>query len=327
MKIVCFLSYSDKHPLVYVPMTNDSFCLFNMENIQFNYFFLVELQPSIRRLSVAAACQAPILSRPPSAIPAISCGRVQLVTSTSINQHRRLISSSKYLATASKSGNTIDDFRASEEKIEREFEAKHKDETSSSGQQTQSNKNAESDERIEGIRCRILDAALPFVITHGWSREAISAGAETCGLPGVVHGMFPNGGAELVHHFYTKCNRELVERLKTEADARSPDDPAPVPTEFIARAIKLRLQMIEPYAETWPKALAVMTLPQNVPTSLAQLLTLIDDICYYAGDRSVDVSIYLLIAIPCICMYIAPVYFICLFQLLFRLAGIRDVSG
>lgn len=186
---------------------------------------------------------------------------------------------------------SLDAFRATEEKIEREFEAKHKEDTSS-GPQSQGGENDKEEERIQQVRCRILDAALPFVQSQGWSREAISSGAEKCGYPGVVHGMFPNGGAELVHHFYMKCNSQLIEQLKSDADARPADQPAPVPTEFIANAIKLRLQMIEPYIETWPKALAVMTLPQNVPTSLAQLLTLIDDICYYAGDRSVDVSIF-----------------------------------
>ena len=48
--------------------------------------------------------------------------------------------------------------------------------------------------------------------------------------------------------------------------------------------------MIIPYISKWPQALAIMTLRPNVPPALANLLTLVDDICYYAGDRSVDVS-------------------------------------
>lgn len=48
--------------------------------------------------------------------------------------------------------------------------------------------------------------------------------------------------------------------------------------------------MTVPYLSKWPQALAIMSLPPNVPTSLASLLTMVDDICYYAGDRSVDVS-------------------------------------
>lgn len=193
----------------------------------------------------------------------------------------------------SKNSSSFDDFRANEQRIEREFESDQTNKKSTeSSQSTADNSQKEKEqEKIEAVRHRILDAALSHVSSLGWSREAISAGAENCGYPGIAHGMFPNGGADLIHHFYSKCNNQLIDQLKKEHEERTDDETPPVPTEFIARAIKLRLQMIDPYIDTWPKALAVMTLPQNVPTSLAQLLTLIDDICYYAGDRSVDVSI------------------------------------
>lgn len=36
--------------------------------------------------------------------------------------------------------------------------------------------------------------------------------------------------------------------------------------------------------------MALQTLPNNVPNCLATLLSLVDDICYHTGDRSVDVS-------------------------------------
>lgn len=213
-----------------------------------------------------------------------------------IVNNRALCTSSRSLAQQDNNSSnkinapeSVDSFRANEEQIEREFEAKHKEQGLSSSS-TQPPRNEAEEQRIQEIRDRILNAALAFVNKHSWSREAISLGAEECGYPGVAHGMFPNGGAELVHHFYTKCNRQLIEQLKREVNTRPTDQPAPVPTEFVARAIQLRLEMIVPFVETWPKALAVMTLPQNVPTSLAQLLTLVDDICYYSGDRSVDVS-------------------------------------
>lgn len=50
--------------------------------------------------------------------------------------------------------------------------------------------------------------------------------------------------------------------------------------------------MIIPYESKWTQAIAIMSMPQNVPATLANLMTLADDICYYAGDRSVDVSLY-----------------------------------
>lgn len=62
------------------------------------------------------------------------------------------------------------------------------------------------------------------------------------------------------------------------------------PPVFVRDALETRLRMVVPYLPVWPQALALMTLPPNVPTGLANLLTLVDDVCYYAGDRSVDVS-------------------------------------
>jgi len=173
---------------------------------------------------------------------------------------------------------TIEDFRTREEQREEEY----------SNQNTRSNDEEKKDDKIQEIRSKIMDAALPFVSHYGWSRETISKGAESIGYPGVVHGMFPKGGIELVHYFYLRCNQQLIEQLKSEMEKKKSHNPV----EFVTRAVQLRLQMIEPYSAHWPQALGLMSLPPNVPTSLAHLLTLVDDICYYAGDRSVDFGWY-----------------------------------
>lgn len=39
-------------------------------------------------------------------------------------------------------------------------------------------------------------------------------GAGSIGYPGVIHGMFPQGGADLVSYFYASCNQKLAEQLK-----------------------------------------------------------------------------------------------------------------
>lgn len=170
---------------------------------------------------------------------------------------------------------SIEDFRAREEQRDEEY----------STQNTSSNGEEKNDEKIQEIRSKIMDAALPFVSNFGWSRETISKGAESIGYPGIVHGMFPNGGIELVHYFYSRCNQQLIEQMKSDLDTTKNQNPA----EFATRAVQFRLRLIEPYLTHWPQALGLMSLPPNVPTSLAHLLTLVDDICFYAGDRSVDV--------------------------------------
>jgi ubiquinone biosynthesis protein COQ9 len=61
--------------------------------------------------------------------------------------------------------------------------------------------------------------------------------------------------------------------------------------KIIMDAVETRLRMITPYLDTWPQAMAIMALPQNSITSLKNLAQLVDEIWYYAGDRSVDVSL------------------------------------
>ncbi|XP_012284179.1 ubiquinone biosynthesis protein COQ9, mitochondrial isoform X2 [Orussus abietinus] len=153
----------------------------------------------------------------------------------------------------------------------------------------------ENDEEYEAnIKSKILSAALPFVHDYGWSQEAIAAGAESIGYPGIIHGMFSNGGVELVQHFYSTCNMKLNKMLMDDIRAIQ-DDPSKKrkdPEKQVCDALKSRLKMLIPYKKTWPQAMALMALPPNVPTSLANILTLVDDICYHAGDRSVDFNWY-----------------------------------
>lgn len=61
--------------------------------------------------------------------------------------------------------------------------------------------------------------------------------------------------------------------------------------KFLSNTIKTRLLMLEPYLNQWPQAIALLSKPSNAPSALSHLMTLVDDICYHAGDRSIDVRI------------------------------------
>lgn len=139
------------------------------------------------------------------------------------------------------------------------------------------------------IRKQILETSLKYVNSMGWSKEAIAAGAQEVGYPGITHGMFTKGGGDLVHYFQQTSNQKLVKYMKTKVENTEKEI---FPSEFVEDAVKERLQMIVPFLSRWPQAIAVMALPPNVPNGLATLLTMVDDICYYAGDRSVDFSWY-----------------------------------
>ncbi|XP_065162577.1 ubiquinone biosynthesis protein COQ9, mitochondrial [Atheta coriaria] len=148
----------------------------------------------------------------------------------------------------------------------------------------------EEDAYEEEIRDKILAASLPYVKELGWSKEAIAAGACEVGYPGVTHGMFTRGGGDLVLYFQKSSNLKLVDFMK-DFQCRHEEKSVP-PAEFVEIACKERLSMTIPYLARWPQAIAIMTLPPNVPQALATLLTMVDDICYHAGDRSVDFTWY-----------------------------------
>lgn len=59
--------------------------------------------------------------------------------------------------------------------------------------------------------------------------NAIFLGAESLGFPGVVHGLFPKGGAELVEYFYHISNQNLVILLIALAQKHGSDNTLYVP--------------------------------------------------------------------------------------------------
>ncbi|EDW79844.2 uncharacterized protein Dwil_GK17800 [Drosophila willistoni] len=204
---------------------------------------------------------------------------------------------SRSYAQDSKDKTQLEDFRLREEQREKERDAaeaaaKHKQNDSGGGghQHFQDAEQAAKQAKVDGIRQQILDAALEHVPQLGWTRQTIVKGAEQCGYPGAVHGMFPEGGFALVSHFNSQSNAKLVQILQeqTQNGQREVTDPL----DFLVQAVRQRLEMIVPYKSHWPQAMALIAQPQHASTALAQVLTLVDDVCYYSGDRSVDFGWY-----------------------------------
>ncbi|SPP75449.1 ubiquinone biosynthesis protein COQ9, mitochondrial [Drosophila guanche] len=194
---------------------------------------------------------------------------------------------------------SLEDFRAREEQLERERDAAEEaaakatqNETGqgAGGNQQESGEQSAKQAKVDAIREQILDAALEHVPQHGWTRQSIVLGAEQCGYPSVVHGMFPEGGFALVSHFNGKCNAQLVQSLKQKTGSGQQEVENPL--DFLVQAVRQRMEMIAPYKAQWPQAMSLIAQPQHASTALAQVLTLVDDICYYSGDRSVDFGWY-----------------------------------
>jgi len=63
-------------------------------------------------------------------------------------------------------------------------------------------------------------------------------------------------------------------------------------TDRVKTGLKLRLSYEIPYIKTWPEAMALGILPQNIWTTTQKVLKIADEIWYYAGDTAVDYNWY-----------------------------------
>lgn len=133
--------------------------------------------------------------------------------------------------------------------------------------------------------------AMKFVNEHGWSRKTLSLGAEAAGYEGVAEGLF-KGGDELVIYFIQDCNEQLVEYLEEmEQMQKNPETKIPI-TNFIRNAVEFRLRLIIPHIKQWPQGLALLHSPRVIRDTVSISSKMVDDIWYYAGDRSTDLNWY-----------------------------------
>ncbi|XP_068459052.1 ubiquinone biosynthesis protein COQ9, mitochondrial [Clinocottus analis] len=159
--------------------------------------------------------------------------------------------------------------------------------------QDQGGEQDEEYETEEQLQARVLAAALDFVPLHGWSTEAIAAAAETLGLSSASTGMFDNGAGDLVLHFIAQCNSQLTEILAEQHNqVQLGQAEAKRTADFLRDAVETRLRMHIPYIQSWPQAMSILLLPHNIPDGLKHLSNLVDDMWYYAGDRSTDMNWY-----------------------------------
>ncbi|KAL4936123.1 hypothetical protein BDV06DRAFT_205612 [Aspergillus oleicola] len=137
----------------------------------------------------------------------------------------------------------------------------------------------------------ILSAALNHVPAHGFTRESLTLGARDAGFLDVSIQLFPRGEFDLIL-FWLASRRGLL-RAKVEQDGVLGRDSGLVSVEEKTRVLIMeRLRMNGGVKHQWQDALALMSLPSNIPLSLSELHALSSDILHLAGDTSVDASWY-----------------------------------
>jgi ubiquinone biosynthesis protein COQ9 len=140
----------------------------------------------------------------------------------------------------------------------------------------------------ESQRAALIEAILPDVPFDGWSRSSLRAAARRCGIaPDEALALFPGGAADLAAGFSRWADRRMLDRLEAR-----PADEEEHTSDRIARAIAMRLEIVEPWREAVRRALTVVALPHNAPLACRLVYETVDAIWYAAGDTAADFSFY-----------------------------------
>ena len=99
----------------------------------------------------------------------------------------------------------------------------------------------------------ILQKALEHVPTHGWTVQSLSHAATDLGFSSIAHGMFPNGGMDLVTFFMSQSTSNVSLQYKKEEEEEKSLSDSHVRLE---RVLKMRLQELIPYLKRWPEVRA-----------------------------------------------------------------------
>lgn len=144
----------------------------------------------------------------------------------------------------------------------------------------------------DDIAREILDVALEFVQTHGWTQKTIDVAVEALELSPSTAGMFKRGPADLFLHFIETSNAKLFEMLAAESKRFDSSKSDVTTSDFIEKAIKERLKMIIPFIDSWPQAMTLLATPSVAAEVLEQGANMVDEIWYHAGDMSSDMNWY-----------------------------------
>lgn len=138
------------------------------------------------------------------------------------------------------------------------------------------------------IRYTILETALSNVPLLGWTDDALAKAMRDVGYDSLTHKMIASGPVDLVTHFMTKKREHVSELLsKKYALVGLEDDGSQSNSnEVVNDAIEMHLDYIAPYLSSWPKALALLAEPSQLPTTVQLMTESADDICHFAGLRS-----------------------------------------
>jgi len=131
---------------------------------------------------------------------------------------------------------------------------------------------------------QLITASLKHVKKHGWTKDALAAGAVELGLPPTAHGVVEKGGAALVEEYVRQANDDM----RKELDQFVQSNPNLSKKEIVEFAIWSRLKRTIPVQNTWAQAMAIGARPENVATTMQLLGDMADMVASKFSDNRSD---------------------------------------
>ncbi|KAL5980290.1 hypothetical protein ACLOJK_028198 [Asimina triloba] len=88
-------------------------------------------------------------------------------------------------------------------------------------------------------------------------------------------------------YFMDECLQGFINRIDAREDLKDL-----ILSKRLAKLIRIRLEMQEPYISKWPQALSIQAQPPNIATSFKQRAMLVDEIWHAVGDEGSDIDWY-----------------------------------
>ncbi|TAQ87343.1 hypothetical protein B7494_g4326 [Chlorociboria aeruginascens] len=129
----------------------------------------------------------------------------------------------------------------------------------------------------------ILSAAIPHIPSHGFTHTALALGAKDAGFIDASTNLFPSGAFSLVH-YHLVAQRLALANHKHILHSAPDQKPLGIRTKT-KLLLWERLMGNRKIIHRWQE-------PTNIPTSIAELTSLSDEIWFLAGDTDVDVNWY-----------------------------------
>ena len=137
------------------------------------------------------------------------------------------------------------------------------------------------------LKAAVLEAALPHIAFDGFTDKLVARAAKEAGVgKGDAARLFPNGALDILEAFSVSADREMEKRLrKTKLSAMKM-------RERITAAVMARLDALRPHKEAARRAVAHLSLPQNMALASKLAWRTADAMWRSVGDTSTDFNYY-----------------------------------